>query len=304
MIEQPQREKIGSVLVEYFEQVKDGKTPKPSHSPLNSCQDGKTGRRAIIETISPIICELIKGIIVQKPEKLYDFIIEIIKSLLHPIETFDRGNVKESRKISILVIGLDGSGKSTMISSLSGNKNPRCKKTLGFRPIDLRYGENIISLFDIGGGPEIRGIWKNYYHDVHGAIYVVDSCCEDKKFEESISVLHKILGHRYIQEKPLLVFCNKQDDSNARTMGNMQMNLDLLAHAKGSSKMLGVSFHPQKAANDGEIDPRIDKGLEWLLCLISKDFEKLQQRVVDDTKSEGEKARKLEVCVLSWKNHG
>lgn len=45
--------------------------------------------------------------------------------------------------------------------------------TVGFNNLTLQlYGRKIIT-YDVGGGPRIRGIWKNYYHDVSLLINVL-----------------------------------------------------------------------------------------------------------------------------------
>ncbi|EDV24754.1 uncharacterized protein TRIADDRAFT_17057, partial [Trichoplax adhaerens] len=119
-----------------------------------------------------------------------------------------------SSEITLLTVGLDGAGKSTILRCLQGGIIEGVSTTVGFNNFSLQlYGRKIIT-YDVGGGPRIRGIWKNYYHDVHGIIYVVDAS-DHNKLEENLEVLEEVVKHDKSKGKPILVLANKQDIPNA-----------------------------------------------------------------------------------------
>ena len=60
-----------------------------------------------------------------------------------------------------------GPGKSSIVNMLQGQGHST-QATIGFRPISLMLDENTtIRFYDVGGGKRVRGIWEQYYHDVH-----------------------------------------------------------------------------------------------------------------------------------------
>ena len=202
----------------------------------------------------------------------------------------------ERRTVVILLAGIDGAGKSTLLASLCGDQNPRCRPSLGFRPVSLEYGDRsaIIKFYDLGGGPRIRGIWENYFHDVHGVIYVVDAAADDARMEEATLAARVALGHRYLQGKPCLAICNKSDKPAARSSDVVQREMRLsIREDGGHCKIVEASVHPQKAGQGGEPDPAIESGLEWLIGTILDDIEALSERVAEDTARVSE-AREVE----------
>lgn len=76
--------------------------------------------------------------------------------------------------------------------------------TIGFCNESFTFENFDIKLYDVGGGKKIRDIWKNYYHDSHGIIYVVDSSTPDR-MEETRDNMKKVLEHSQVSGKPILV---------------------------------------------------------------------------------------------------
>lgn len=49
------------------------------------------------------------------------------------------------------------------------------------------YSEGFdIVVYDLGGGERIRDIWENYYAEVHGVIFVVDTDDVQRRTEVSV----------------------------------------------------------------------------------------------------------------------
>lgn len=65
-------------------------------------------------------------------------------------------------------------------------------------------------MWDIGGQKAIRPYWKNYYDNVDGMVFVVDSS-DEERLKECIDELQALMGEEGLNKVPLLVFANKQD---------------------------------------------------------------------------------------------
>jgi len=78
--------------------------------------------------------------------------------------------------------------------------------TIGFTSEQVSVGDNLITLYDVGGGARIRDIWRNYFADVHGMVYVVDSS-QPQRLDESRTAVETVFKDPLIGGKPCLVYC-------------------------------------------------------------------------------------------------
>lgn len=76
--------------------------------------------------------------------------------------------------------------------------------TIGFINEEIDFMGHKVTVYDLGGGTRIRAIWRNYYADVHGLVYVVDSSKTDR-FEEARQELKTIVTDERMRGKPCLV---------------------------------------------------------------------------------------------------
>lgn len=71
-----------------------------------------------------------------------------------------------SRKIVLLLVGLDNAGKTVAAKGLAGEPPDEVVPTVGFSIVNLSCLNYIVKIFDLGGGSNIRGIWHRYFVDV------------------------------------------------------------------------------------------------------------------------------------------
>lgn len=120
----------------------------------------------------------------------------------------------KKREVSVLVVGLDNSGKSTVINHFkpSESKNHDIVPTVGFNVERFKSKALAFTAFDMSGQGRYRNLWEHYYRECHGVIFVIDS--SDKlrmvvaKDELDLLLQHPDLKNRRI---PILFFANKMD---------------------------------------------------------------------------------------------
>eukprot|EP01006_Ploeotia_vitrea_P016910 TRINITY_DN47851_c0_g2_i1.p1 TRINITY_DN47851_c0_g2~~TRINITY_DN47851_c0_g2_i1.p1 ORF type:complete len:319 (+),score=49.24 TRINITY_DN47851_c0_g2_i1:208-1164(+) len=188
---------------------------------------------------------------------------------------------QELMKVTLAVFGLDQAGKTTLISAIGGEVDPNCAPTVGFSPSHFQGEHWDLRMFDLGGGHKFRGIWKQYFSELHAIIFVVDAA-DESRFEESKEALWGVLNDDRASEKPLLVFANKQDKSTAKTSTEVEA-------------MLGIKDLPSHyvfgcSAIADPVDSNIEKGMEWVLEEVTTVFKQLQERI--DTQLAVDKARR------------
>ncbi len=193
------------------------------------------------------------------------------------------------QSIQFAVLGMDGAGKSAIVNTLQGQGHLVPKPTIGFRPVSLMLDENTtIRFYDVGGGKRVRGIWEQYYHDVHAVIYVVDLTEKDEtRLEECKKLFQASISHSFITGKPLLVLGNKADKEGAMDISDLEALLDLSpikAHNDNVQVTLSsAAAQPSDAA--AEADPRVEAMLENLIGVVQDNFVALNHRVVVDTEA-------------------
>ncbi|XP_005747386.1 ADP-ribosylation factor-like protein 13B isoform X3 [Pundamilia nyererei] len=180
------------------------------------------------------------------------------------------------------MVGLDNAGKTATVRGIQGD-NPRdVAPTVGFSKVDLKQGKFEVTIFDLGGGKRIRGIWKNYYSESHGVVFVVDSS-DVQRIQETRETMAEVLQHPRIAGKPVLVLANKQDQEGALAEADIIENLSLEKLVNENKCLCQIEPCSAVLGYGKKVDKSIKKGLNWLLSNIAKDYEAITERVQKDT---------------------
>ena len=132
--------------------------------------------------------------------------------------------------LSVLLVGLDHSGKSTMMSHF---KNPHTDgiieiyPTLGFEVLEIllpQGGKGIV--YDCGGGYRYRQMWDYFTADAAGVIFVVDCTDKDRIFTVK-DVIHEFFRHPMLKNKPISFFMNKHDQPGSVKKDDLKKALEL-----------------------------------------------------------------------------
>ena len=129
--------------------------------------------------------------------------------------TFRMGGLfSSSKKSQVLCVGLDNSGKSTIINQLKPvkEKSAETQATVGFQVENFKYGKTRFTVFDMSGQGRYRNLWEHYYSDVQGIIFVVDSA-DTVRMCVVEDELKTLFSHTEISSKkiPILFLANKMD---------------------------------------------------------------------------------------------
>ena len=160
----------------------------------------------------------------------------------------------------ILQVGLDSTGKTTILYKLKLNEIVTPFPTIGFNVEMIRYKDVDLTIWDVGGCDKIKPLWRHYYQNTQGVIFVVDSNDRDR-VGEARDELHRLMGEEELRETVLLVFANKQDLPNPMSTTELTDKLGLLAlrkrvwHIQASCALTG----------DG-----LQEGLAWMHAQHSK----------------------------------
>ena len=87
---------------------------------------------------------------------------------------------------SVLLLGLDNAGKTTLLSQIKALFQPRPEgvpapnpgktvPTVGQNVATISLPDMYLKIWDVGGQISMRGLWQSYYTSCHAIIFVVDS---------------------------------------------------------------------------------------------------------------------------------
>ncbi|XP_038576512.1 ADP-ribosylation factor-like protein 13B isoform X3 [Micropterus salmoides] len=187
-----------------------------------------------------------------------------------------------ARKVTLVMVGLDNAGKTATVRGIQGENPQDVAPTVGFSKVDLKQGKFEVTIFDLGGGKRIRGIWKNYYSESHGVVFVVDSS-DVQRIQETRDTMAEVLQHPRIAGKPVLVLANKQDQEGALAEADIIENLSLEKLVNENKCLCQIEPCSAVLGYGKKVDKSIKKGLKWLLNNIAKDYEAITERVQKDT---------------------
>ncbi|XP_064324748.1 ADP-ribosylation factor-like protein 13B isoform X2 [Phalacrocorax carbo] len=186
------------------------------------------------------------------------------------------------RKVTLIMVGLDNAGKTATVRGIQGESPEDVAPTVGFSKIDLKQGRFEVTIFDLGGGKRIRNIWRNYYAESYGVIFVVDSS-DIARMEETKQAMTEVLNSPKISGKPVLVLANKQDREGALSEADVIESLSLEKLVNEHKCLCQIEPCSAIMGCGKKIDKSIKKGLYWLLHIIAKDFDALNERIQRDT---------------------
>ncbi|CAN6636134.1 ADP-ribosylation factor 2 [Trichomonascus vanleenenianus] len=164
------------------------------------------------------------------------------------------------KEMRILMVGLDAAGKTTILYKLKLGEIVTTIPTIGFNVETVEYKNISFTVWDVGGQDKIRPLWRHYFQNTQGIIFVVDSNDRDR-MNEAREELQRMLNEDELRDALLLVFANKQDLPNAMTPAEITDKLGL------QSLKQRPWYIQATCATSGD---GLYEGLEWLSTNIKK----------------------------------
>lgn len=152
------------------------------------------------------------------------------------------------------MVGLDAAGKTTILYKFKLGEVVTTIPTIGFNVETVEYKNISFTVWDVGGQSKIRPLWRHYFQNTQGIIFVVDSN-DMERVDEAKTELMNMLQEDELKDAVLLVFANKQDLPNALTPADLTDRI-------GLSQLRNRKWHVQ--ATCAIKDQGVFEGLEWL----------------------------------------
>jgi ADP-ribosylation factor-like protein 1 len=163
-----------------------------------------------------------------------------------------------NKEVRILILGLDGAGKTTILYRLQCGEVVSTLPTIGFNMETVIHKNVTFQVWDLGGQTSIRPYWRCYYENATAVIYVVDSS-DHERLGISKDELMAMLNEDELKDAAFLVFANKQDLPDALTEAQVSEALGLDALKKRQWAIFKTSAIKGKG---------LYEGLDWLVNTI------------------------------------
>lgn len=163
-----------------------------------------------------------------------------------------------NREMRVVMLGLDAAGKTTILYKLHIGEVLSTVPTIGFNVEKVQYKNVQFTVWDVGGQEKLRPLWRHYFNNTDGLIYVVDSL-DRERINRSADEFKQIIDDPLMRNSAVLVFANKQDLPNCLSPAEV-------CEAMGLLQMKGRKWHVQSTvATRGE---GLYEGLDWLATTL------------------------------------
>ncbi|KAI1091057.1 ADP-ribosylation factor family-domain-containing protein [Rostrohypoxylon terebratum] len=162
------------------------------------------------------------------------------------------------KRAKILLLGLDNAGKSTLLIRLIRDHLGILPPTIHPTSTELLIGKLHCTTFDLGGHQQARRLWRDYFPEVGGIVFMVDAK-DTERLDEAREELWALLAMEELEHVPFLVLGNKIDHPDAVSEVELSQRLGL-KH---------VMYRPIKLCMCSVVERQgYGHGLRWLASQI------------------------------------
>lgn len=97
-----------------------------------------------------------------------------------------------NKDMRILMLGLDGAGKTTVLYKLKLGEVISSVPTIGFNVETVQYKKINFQVWDIGGQEKLRLLWRHYYNNTQALVFVIDSS-DAERIDIAREELHRMI---------------------------------------------------------------------------------------------------------------
>ncbi|XP_027027736.2 ADP-ribosylation factor-like protein 9 [Tachysurus fulvidraco] len=170
----------------------------------------------------------------------------------------------QSGGCQVLVLGLDGAGKSSLLQCfVTGSTGQDVSPTQGFHAVSINREGLHIEFLEIGGEEKLREYWPMYLKKARVLVFVLDSA-DSERFPLAKASLHRMLASEpYL---PLVLLANKQDLPGACGVTDLYESMALGSAGEGR-RLCVLGTQVLKGSSDAH--PSVQDAYELILEMMN-----------------------------------
>ena len=186
--------------------------------------------------------------------------------------------MKQKPQYKVLIIGLDGAGKTTFleqVKSIEGKKSMKLDKippTVGFNPVEIVKPKAQFFFWDVGGQKVLRKLWEKYYSECNGMIFVIDGVNAKRldEVKETIDRLYDRENPTDLVDLPALFLLNKSEEKEYLGFDtiNQTIRFDKI-YCKRQVEILEISALKKDGMEDA---------LEWIYVNVPNQTKAIEEK--------------------------
>jgi small GTP-binding protein len=138
----------------------------------------------------------------------------------------------------VLILGLEGSGKTTLYDRLRSNEIYITHPTIGFNVEQVKVDWVTTILWDFGGHEKIMSLWEKYFENTDLVILVLDST--DTSNYDKIRVVLQMIQDK-LKNVYVIILINKIDLPDSQETELIVKQIDLYKYSLKIAKVIRTS---------------------------------------------------------------
>ena len=182
------------------------------------------------------------------------------------------------RKATLVIVGLDNAGKTTLLTQLvTGKLNSSLPPTQRATDETFHLGGITFNAWDLGGHEAVRHLWSEYSNRAHGILFMVDAA-DKRRFQEASEELELLLldiaeAAKKLNEStlvPVAILFNKYDRDNVASKEEVVKALNLEQIMEDFEQNAALDPPPVEVFCGSVVENRgYQKAFQWLSTFVA-----------------------------------
>lgn len=186
-----------------------------------------------------------------------------------------------SKPVSILFLGIDNAGKTTLLNKLKNETTGTFAPTHHSNKAEVEIGRMKVVIIDLGGHEVARMAWKDYFFGCNGIVFIVD-VADTERYDDvrrAFEMVRNIEAPLNEQKPPVAVLFNKIDklghnfasaERDPHLAASLCKGTGIEEQGPESGQAIKVAYVSIVEESPTNLSGPLVQSFQWLETMISK----------------------------------